>query len=61
MSGYGNDKGMGVDCEAMEAEEGAKRRGVLVKGTLTCRAGGAEAVTWSKMAVSEASASPQLT
>jgi len=34
----------------MEAEEGAKGRGVLVKGTLTCRAAGAEAVTWSKMA-----------
>jgi len=33
----------------MEAEEEAKGRGMLVKGTLTCRAAGAEAVTWSKM------------
>ena len=43
MSEYGNDKGMGVDCEAMEAEEEAKGRGVFVKGKLTCRAPGAEA------------------
>ena len=35
MSGYGNDKGMGVDCEAMEAEGEAKGRCVLAKGTLT--------------------------
>ena len=49
MLGYGNDRGMGIDCEAMEAEEGVKGRGVLVKGTLMCRAAGAEAVTWSKM------------
>jgi len=61
MSEYGHDKGMGVDCKAMEAEEEAKGRGTLVKGTLTCRAAGAEAVTWSKMAESEASASPHLT
>ena len=39
MLEYGNDKGMGVDCEAMEAEEEAKGRGVLVKGTLTWRRG----------------------
>ena len=58
MSRYGNDKGVGVDCEAMVAEGGAKGRGVLVKG---CRAAGAEAVTWSKMAQSEPSASPHLT
>jgi len=61
MSEYGHDKGMGVDCKAMEAEEEAKGRGMLEMGTLTCRAAGAEAVTWSNMAESEASASPHLT
>ena len=37
MSGYVNDKGMGIDCKAMEAGEEAKGQGVLVKGMLMCR------------------------
>jgi len=52
---------MNVDCEAMKAEGGAKGRGVLVKGILTCRVADAEAVTWLEMAESEPSASPNLT
>ena len=63
MSEYGKGKGqqgVNVDCEAMKAEGGSKGRGVLVKGILTCRVADAEAVTWSEMAESEASASPHL-
>jgi len=37
MLGYVNDKGMGINCKAMEAGEEAKGRGMLVKGTLMCR------------------------
>ena len=60
MSGYKNDKGMGIDCGAMKVEEEMKGRGVLVKGTLTCRATGTEAITWSKMAESKARVSPHV-
>lgn len=58
MSEYGKDKGMSVDCKAMEAEGEARGRGVCAEVTLTCSLAGAEAVTWSKGAHSERSASP---
>jgi len=53
----GSDKETGVDCKAMAAEGKAKKgRGVSAKVLLTCRVAGAEAVTWSEMAESDAKA-----
>jgi len=36
MLGYGNDKGMGINCKVMEAGEEVKGQGVFVKRMLTC-------------------------
>ena len=60
MSENGRDKGMCVDCEAMEAESEARGRGVCARAFVDVSSGGAEAVTWSEMAESEANASPSL-
>jgi len=61
VSENGRDKGMCVNCEAMGAESEARGQGVSARALSTCRVAGAEAVTWSEMAESEANASPSLT
>lgn len=60
MSEYGKDKGMSVDCKAMETEGGARGRGVRRRRCSRVESTGAEAVTWSKRADSERSASPYI-
>ena len=61
MSGIGRDKGMCIDCEAMEAESEARGRGVCAMVLSTCQVVGAEAITWSETAESKAKASLHLT
>ena len=61
MPGIGRDKGMCIDCKAMEAESEARGQGVCSIVLSTCRVMGAEAVTWSETAESEAKASLRLT
>ena len=56
MLGYGKDKGMNAICKAMEVGV-ARRQGA--KGNMLMA--GADVVTWSMVADSEASASPHLT
>ena len=61
MSGIGRDKGMCIDCKAMEAESKARGQGMCLIVLLMCQVMGAEAVMWSEMAESEAKASLHLT